>query len=392
MAAYRQIPPRDYDEYRRFTQYGFAPEEGPVDSTQDGGFESDLFDLRGLYRDGLKSGCKRYAFESYVRDGIEQIGGLGAAATPPEYRSQGYFRELSREVCREYSEEGIDIVTLWPFSTPFYRTLGWATANDRYEFELPPTVLPRHDPRGDFQQLEGDDWDRLSTVEGVFGDGVTLSMRRSKTWWHERTLENWTGGTERFIYGYERGTDLAGYLIYTVEDETDRHERTLSISSFGYVDREAHRSLLEFLGRHGAQIDNLRLERSVTSRLLALVEDPGPVTCERLPGPMARLTSLDPLGELEWAGIDHPLTLAVEDPLLAENDGLFQVPGDGIEAVTDVEPDLSTDIGTLTQLYLGRYDPATAERVAGLTITTDSLRESLAETFPCREVCLREFF
>ena len=391
MAEYRQIDSDDFEEFRRFTRYAFAAERGPLDTDQRQCFDSDLFDLRGLYDGGLRSGCKRYAFETQVRDDSQTVGGLGALATPPEYRREGYARDLCREVCREYHEEGIGLVVLWPFSTPFYASLGWATAHDLHEFGLPPTALPAHDPHGQYRRLGVDDWERLRSVEAAVADGVGLAMRRSEAWWRERTLTSWTGGTDPFVYGYERDGALAGYLIYTVED-SDAHERTLSVSAAGSVDREAHRSLLEFLRRHGAQIDNVELTRPADSRLLALAENPDAVTCERVPGPMARLTSLDPLASLDWGVLERPLTLAVEDPLVPENEGRVRVSDSGVEEGSDSEPDVRVDIGTLTQLYIGRYDPITAERVAGLSTVEESVREPLKELFPERQVCLREFF
>jgi predicted acetyltransferase len=390
MAEYRPLSPEEYTEFSRFTRYAFAAEQGPQEGTDTRAPESDLFDLRGLYDDGLTSGCRRYTFDAHVRDGIEQVGGLGALATPPEHRRQGYARDLCRAVCREYREEGVELAVLWPFSTPFYRRMGWATTNDFYEFALPPTVLPAHDPRGVYRRLGVGDWARLRPVEAAFGEGVTLSMRRSETWWRERTLTNWTGGTEPFVYGYERGGDLAGYLVYMVSN-SDTHERTLSVSALGHVDKESHRALLEFLRRHGPQIDNVELRRATDSRLLALATDPGEVTCERVAGPMARLTTLDALGRPDSKPLDRPLTLVVEDPLLPENERRVCVTNNGV-VDTAGEPDIEVDIGTLTQLFLGRYDPATAERVAGLTVIDDACRGSLAALFPERRVCLREFF
>ena len=392
MAQYRPIEATDHGEYRRFTRYAFAAEQGPLEPDQQRGFETDLFALRGLYDDGLRSGCKRYQFEAYVRDGTEQVGGLGALATPPEHRRQGYARELCREVCQEYAADGVGLVVLWPFSTPFYRNLGWATAHDRYEFELPASTLPAHDRQGGYRRLDADDWERLKPVEAVAGEGVTLSMRRSESWWRERTLTNWTGGTEPFVYGYERNGDVAGYLVYTVDDGRETSERTLSVSAGGWVDHEAHLSVLEFLRRHGAQIDVVELQRSTASRLLDLVENPDRVSCERTAGPMARLTTLDPLAKLDWTTLDRPLTVAVTDPLLSETDSSVRVSADGIEHCTDEDPEVRVDIGTLTQLYLGRYDPATAERVAGLSLAAPAVRDSLAAVFPQRAVYLDEFF
>jgi predicted acetyltransferase len=392
MAEYRPIESADHGEYRRFTRYAFAAERGPLEPDRRRGFETDLFALRGLYDNGLRSGCKRYQFEAYVRDGTEQVGGLGALATPPEYRRQGYARDLCQEICREYAADGVGLVVLWPFSTPFYRNLGWATAHDRYEFELPATTLPAHDQQGGYRRLDADDWEHLRPVEAAAGEGVTLSMRRSESWWRERTLTDWTGGTEPFVYGYERNGDVVGYLVYTVDDGRETSERTLSVSASGWVDHEAHLSVLEFLRRHGAQIDVVELQRPTASRLLDLVEDPDRVTCERVAGPMARLTTLDPLTGLDWTALDRPLTVTVTDPLLSETDGTVRVSADGIERHADSDPDVRVDIGTLTQLYLGRYDPVTAERVAGLSRTAPAVRDALATVFPRRTVFLDEFF
>jgi predicted acetyltransferase len=269
--------------------------------------------------------------------------------------------------------------------------MGWALANDSYELACPPSALPDHDTDGSFRPMDADDWERFRPVEAATGEGVTLSMRRSEAWWRERTLTNWTGGTEPFVYGYERDGSVAGYLVYTVSDD-DGHERTLSVDAFGYADREAHRSLLAFLGRHGPQIDRVELTYPTHTRPLDTVADPKAVTCERVPGPMARLTGLDPLSDVDWSVLDGPMTLAVSDPLLDATDGLVRVTEDGLERTTEGTADAETDIGTLTQLYLGRYDPATAERFGGLDIEDDSARDALATVFPERPVCLREFF
>lgn len=397
MVEYRPIDPADYPEYQRFLRYAFAAEHGPLSEEDGQEVDTSLFADRGVYDDGtLKSVCKRYEFEAFVRDGTETVGGVGAVATPPEYRRQGTVRKLLAELCREYHEDGVGLAVLWPFSTPFYRNLGWATANDRYRVEYPPSELPAHDQRGAFRPQTVDDWERFSRVEGECNEGVTLSMRRSETWWRERTLTSWTGGSDPYLYGYERDGELAGYLMYDVRDGDGDHERTLSVDGFGYVDEEAHRALLEYLRRHGAQIDHVIVKRAPWTRPLALAENPDAVTCERQAGAMVRLTGVEYLEELDWSPLAESMTLTIEDPLLPENGGVFRVSPEGrIDEVgggASLPVDAEIDIGTLSQLVVGRYDPASAERLAGLTLETESLRRPLSEIFPERRVCLQEFF
>ncbi|MGB9931229.1 GNAT family N-acetyltransferase [Haloarcula amylolytica] len=396
MSEFRPVPATDREACQRILQYAFASERGPATPDPDGDWPPSLFDQRGLYDgDSLRAVCKLYFLDTTVRGAATTVGGLGAVATPPEHRGQGYAADLCRHALREYREADVGFVTLWPFSTPFYRRLGWGTANTYRRFDLPPSALPDHSIAGQLVRLDADNWERLRRVETAAAAGTALSLRRSEAWWRERTLADWDDDGLPYCYGYERDGDLRGYVVYTIADDADN---TLSVSNFAAADEEARRALLAFLGNHGAQIERITLQLPLDAALLHRVDDPAAVDCTVEAGPMVRLTDVGHLERLDWPAENLDCTLSVSDPLLDRNDGLFRLSVSGGTATVDPLPasdsaaDATVDIATLSQLAVGTHGVDAADRLAGLEILDESVRQPLADVFRSEPVYLDEFF
>ena len=183
--------------------------------------------------------------------------------------------------------------------------------------------------------------------------------------------------------------------MYTVADDADH---TLSVTNVAAADEEAHRALLSFLGRHGAQVERVALQLPPDAALLHRVDDPSAVDCTVETGPMVRLTDVTHLERLEWPDSDLACTLSVSDPLLDRNDGLFRLSVSSGTATVDPLPaadsaaDLTVDVATLSQLAVGTHGVDAAERLAGLEILDGSVRDPLADVFRPVPVYLDEFF
>jgi len=427
MPTYRPVTAGDRARFEEITGHAFAIEQGPdygsggadgvdadgpdgssVSPTADGEWPPALSEPRGVFDgDRLLSVCKLYHLDAFLHGGYETVGGLGAVATPPEHRREGHVRTLAAGALEEYREAGVTVVALWPFSTPFYRHLGWGVANKYTRYELPPDQLaPARGGDGEVQQLSPDDWERLRPVEAAFGEGTHLSLRRSERWWRERTLGGWPDDDPPYVYGYERDGELCGFVSYTVG--AGDGGRQLNVGLLAHADEGAYRGLLGFLSEHDSQVERIRLHRAAETALLDRVPDPGRVDCTVESGPMVRLT--DVAGALErypWPDRDVEFTLSVSDPLLSHNDGRFSVTVDGgtatvertaatdsadEEDAVDTAADASVDVATLSQLYVGSYDAPTAQEVGELAVTRESLGGTLAAAFDGNPVCLREFF
>ncbi|MXR51513.1 GNAT family N-acetyltransferase [Halovenus sp. WSH3] len=389
MTAFRRVPESDSRRYREILRYAFAPEEGPLDEEGEE-WPPGPFDPYGLYDGGrLRSTCKLYDLDAWLREGTVRIGGLGAVATLPEDRRQGYVRELCRHALDVFEERGARLVVLWPFETAFYAAFGWATAHDERRYECPPAALPSHDSAGRMRRFDPDEWERLREAEQAHGEGVALSLRRSPAWWSERTLTNWTGGTQPYIYGYERGGEVAGYLTYTVDDSG-----TLAVDTLAYADEEAYRAILSVLGRHGAQIERVEFTRPDGTSLLDRIDEPERVDCAVGPGPMVRLPSVFALDGTAWPETGLDCRLAVSDPLESEPAVVRVQTTDGTLRVStaDGSPAVRTDIGTLSQLVVGTYGVERARRLDAVTVDDERVLEELSATFEEQQVFLGEFF
>mgnify|MGYP006284756481 CR=1 FL=1 len=391
MSTFRRVPDADRRRYDEILRYAFAPQEGPLgdDPPVTEQWPPELFDPCGLYDDGrLRSTCKLYDLDARLGEGYAQIGGLGAVATPPEDRRQGYVRELCRHALDAFADRGARLVALWPFETAFYAALGWATANYRVRYECPPAVLPSHDSEGRMRSLGTDDWELLRDAERAHGADRILSLRRSPAWWRERTLTNWDGGTKPYCYGYERDGDVVACLTYSVADDA------LTVETMAYADEGAYRAVLSFLGTHGAQVKRISFTRPAESNLLDRVDEPERVESTVEPGPMVRLPSVFALDGLSWPDTGLDCSFEITDPLAEESTVARIQSSDGGLRVreTDDTPAVTTDIGTLSQLVVGTHGVERLQKLSELTIRDESVLEPLSATFAPQQVYLGEFF
>lgn len=394
MPVYRPLPDDYDDEFDALLRYAFSIEDGPVpdDYERD---RPELGERRGLFDgDDLLSVCRHYFFTARVRGEWSDLAGLSAVATPPEHRRRGYVRRMLAESLREYRDRDVHFSALWPFQHSFYRKFGWATSNRRARCECPPDALSfaAAADAGRFRRLTADDHDVVEPVHRVHREGVELTIDRTEDWWCHRVFEG--RETDPYAYAWERDGEVRGYLVYGVDDGD---EPTLEVHERAFLDAEADEHLLAFLHDHDSQVDRVRIPELAAAPLLDRVEEPQAIECTVEPGPMFRLvdvpTALDALSSpTERTG---SVVFEVSDPLADWNDGQFvlSASSDGVTCdATDADPDVTVDVGTLSQLYVGYHSVADARRLDSLSLLNDDATALLRSLFPPRTVGLRDFF
>ncbi|WP_458209042.1 GNAT family N-acetyltransferase [Haladaptatus sp. NG-SE-30] len=426
MPEYRKIP-EDEDAFRRFLQYAFRPEVGPeLDDDDD---KPELGDRRGLCEgDDLLCVCKHHWFTARLRGDWHDVAGLSAVASPPESRRKGLVTRMLLESLSEYRENDVSFSALWPFAYEFYRKYGWATVTKYTKYETTPDALELDiEPKGEFRRLDADDWELLEPVLAAHGEQYALTLDRTEEWWRHRVFEGWQ--KDPFVYGWfadgtdaissvnemggsstgaetgdssnvnvddSRAEELLGYVTYSIDEDGD--DRQLRVREFVYVDHEAYRQLLRFVQYHDSQVDSVRFYESETenSSLLDVVDDPRAVDCEIHTGPMFRLVDVSrALERLSYPDdADGRIVFQVTDPLAEWNEGTFELDvGETVRCErTDTDPDVTTDVNTLSQLVAGYYSVEDAERFGDFVVETANTREQLATCFPERDVFLREGF
>lgn len=398
---YRPLPSDKAEQFQDYLQYAFQLERGPQDE-HDWDPAEQPGDARALFSDDeMLCVCRHYWFQVRHRGRWTEMPGLSAVASPPEYRRKGHIRELLVESLEEYRERGDYLAALWAFEHPFYEKYGYGLATKWVEYECSPDVLEfaRDAASGEFRSVEADDFELLDPILAAHGDRFELTMDRSEQWWRKRVFENWSKDPYVYVWEDDDG-EVRGYLVYRVEDEDDG--KRLEVHDFAYADEEAYLNLLRFCANHDSQVETVTLYGPNETTLLDRVRDPAEVECEVKPGPMVRLVDVPAAIEaLDYATVTGEFTLSVADPLADWNDRTFRVVVENGNATCeptaedadhDEDPDVQTNVSTLSQVYVGYHSVEDAKRLGTLEIGDESTEETLTAMYPSRPVFLREGF
>ncbi|AXR78156.1 GNAT family N-acetyltransferase [Natrarchaeobaculum sulfurireducens] len=409
MVEYRPIQD-DREVFHEYRSYAFRPEEGPqaYDPDEHDTPRALLGARRGIFTDDANDRprcvCRHYWLEARVRGEDHPTGGMASVATPPEYRRQGHVGRLLEGSLAEYRERGVRFAVLWPFNYAFYRQFGWKTANRLASYECAPEVFAfarehvDHDA-SQFRRLAADEHTELEEVYERHRDRYAMAFRRDERWWRRRVF----GGhdVDPFVYAYERDDEVQGYLVYSFDDETDdetRRGRTMTVSELAYADREASLALLSFVADHESQAERVHLEVPDAFPLLETVPAPDRVETSIEIGAMVRVVDVvETLSALSYPNVDGSITIAVDDPLAAWNQGSFELTvDDGIgtcERLGDeTDADVTLEVGSLSQLIVGYRSARDLERTDDLAVADDCTLETLEGLFPETDVYLGEHF
>ncbi|ELY38212.1 GNAT family N-acetyltransferase [Natronorubrum tibetense] len=412
MVDYRPIPD-ERDVFHEYRSYAFRPELGvpAYDPDEHEGPRDTLGSRRGLYATEATDDanprcvCRHYWLEARVRGDTHRTAGLASVATPPEYRRQGHVRQLLAHSLAEYRDHDVRFSVLWPFQYRFYRRYGWDTSNRIATHECAPDVLSfatdamdgADADRTAVRRLEADDYDRLESTYETHRERYGLALERDETWWRHRVF----GGHDRdpFVYASERDGRVVGYLVYTIDGEMG--DRTLSVSELVAADHDALLALLSFCHDHGSQVQRVRLRVPTDVPIRDIARDPDEIDTEVTDGPMVRIVDVaETLSHLSYPEHEASLTIAVEDPLVDWNEGVFELEVAGMNATcTRLEETAGTaganvrlDVTALSQLVVGAQSASTLERTGRLTVTDSNVLETLSTLFPETAVYLGHHF
>jgi predicted acetyltransferase len=419
---YRPLPEDREEQFQQYTHYAFRPQAGPTEDYGDPPSERPG-DPRALFDgDEMLCVCKHHWFRARFRGQWIEMPGIAAVASPPEHRRQGYVSRLMAESLAEYRERGDFLTALWAFKHPFYERHGWGLANKFVRYECDPAALAfaRDHASGQFRRLSADEYDSLNPVIAAHAADYELEIDRTEEWWRDCIFESTRG--DPYVYVWEKDGEARGYVGYRISDGDDG--RVFQAYEFAHADREARRNLLRFIANHDSQVERASIYAPHDTSLLDAARDPEEIECKIEPGPMVRLVDVPTAFEaLEYpADLDASFTVAVEDSLADWNDATFGVTiadgratcervvdssdsPDSLDSSDDPDdpddpavtggassPDVTTDVSTLSQVYVGYHSVADAEAFGDFDVRDPEAREALAAMFPERGVFLREGF
>jgi len=349
-----------------------------------------LGDRWAYVEDGVfRSICTLMEIDANLAGEWRPVGGIRGFVTPPEHRGQGYGRQLQRAALAEFADRGLIYAVLWPESVAYYRHHGWGLVTTETAYEFPPEAMVDPGVEGSFERVGAEEFDRLDGIWADYAGEYELAFRRYPAWWRERVF----GDAWAYAWTPEGGDEPTGYVVYTL----DRDEEVLTVEDLAYLSETARRHLLAFLDRHAPQAARVEWTCPAERRLLFEAADPDAVELSTVPGASGRI--VDVAGAIEALPADRAptdsVTVAVIDPLVDANDGLFRVETDLTCARIDddaaAEPDVTVDVAVLSQLYVGTLSVQTAADRERLAATDDAVA-ALEPTFGSRDVYVSDFF
>lgn len=333
--------------------------------------------------DDVAGALKLYEMTQYYGGEGLPLMGLAAVAVGPDARRRGVGRTLCEYALRISAERGDVLSALFPFRPAFYARFGWAVAGalHRYRFRPEAIMLDVEAP----VRLAGseDEAGIRACYERMAHRSRGPIARAARTWRQHFD----SPGTWAYVHDDD---GITGYMLVRYGRQRSPDRRTLRIVELVADDDVAYRALLGWIPRQRDLWRRVVLDVTPDERLdlhLADSRPPGHRTARTLwaptatllRGPMMRI--LDVASAIErrtdWRGPATTFTLDVRDLQLPRNHGTFVVEWDGSQASVEKRdaaagPQISLDIGTLAQLYVGEVDLDEAVRAHRAVVDGDA--------------------
>jgi predicted acetyltransferase len=333
----------------------------------------------------IQSCLQLLPYRVFLRDKEVDIPYIVGVSTWPEYRGRGLIKQLLQYTNRVLRERNMDLSVLLPFQYDFYRKYGWEIC---YEFltyrdvEIPSQLslmseIAEPPAQGRFARIIPDrDLDRLAACYFGFMKYYHGYIIRSRKDWmkilRDTELDNGS------CYLYEEGTELLGYILYTIQD------KTLTIKELIYITPEAKSALLQLAVSHKGQVE--RIVRKAPSRdieYISMGDSRGKLDKETFV--MGRIHNVTgALSGIPYTG--KPFVMRVKDDFYNNNNGNFLIEQThGITNVTKTNQateDVCIGIHTLSQLLWGFLPPETACSEGLLRCGGKETAQSIFDLFP----------
>ena len=271
--------------------------------------------------------------------------GVAAVAVALDARSRGVGRELMTGFLRSQREAGMGLSILYFSTAAPYRGVGYEIAGHRIRYALPLDFLPRK------QDLAVEPWgdDDLPAVNASlrrFALTQNGLIGRPDWWWETRVFKPLDDDQYLYRFLVRQGGEVRGALIYTLHKGPRedlpvawvRESEALEIVArdLFWETPEAGRSLLAFVAGQRAMGTDLAWTGPAQDPLALLIPEHAPrfTSGYRWMGRVVHVAAaLEARGYP--AALDATVELAVEDPSLPENAGVYRVRFAGGRATVD---------------------------------------------------------
>ena len=322
------------------------------------------------------------AFPTRFDGHVALMGGVGGVATLPQHRRHGAIRACMQAAFADMYEKDYLLTSLYPFRTAYYRKFGYELGGTVVEWTIPMDAMRLPDVGGTITQLlPGDDLAPVTEIYNAAATDWNLSTVREifdAELAKENTLEK-----KRYLYLWRDDSgEPRGFMLFTKKDGVmDCTTKFGMANGLMFRDATALTALLKFAQAFAADYSAIRLALPENIRIDSLIAEQTRVQREAAFNGMARFVSVRRALELCRTQGAGTLRIAVTDPMLPQNEGVWQItfaPGcsNTVEKV-DAPADITLPIGTFSQLLLG------VRCADDLPLMPEAVVHNPAAPFPC---------
>lgn len=202
----------------------------------------------------VSEGAFRFLYTRYGEGFIKTMTASGVA-TPPEYRRNGYVKQIFAHAYEMAAKEGALVSFMHPFSFTYYHKFGYGKVADHLIVKCPVRLIdfvPRFNDLVPYTGAEDQTRD-LCNIYNEFSKGRLLMMLRFDDMYFKG----------KKIYMYYRNGKPEGYISYkeTKTLHTNHYEEgLLTVHELAYTSPEALKALLGFIRMYEGELDDVEFQ------------------------------------------------------------------------------------------------------------------------------------
>lgn len=332
-----------------------------------------------------------FPFSCYINEKEFEVGGICSVATWPEYRRQGSVRALIQQALQHMRKVGQTISYLHPFSVAFYRKFGWELTFATQHYTIPINQLKRNWDGNGYMRRIDHDVPLLHAIYTQYAKKYNGMLARDDYWWEQRVLKE----PSQIAVAYNEIGVPGGYIIYDVQDQLMTVKEIISTSLNEW------KLLYQFIANHDSMAEKVTITVPENEQLPFILDEPR-FEQKTVPYCMARI--VDVLAfmknypfQLQEATSSESIILWVEDELLPENEGIYELKvSEGIINVcklaeTKEKQGIRCNIQSLTAMLLGYKRPTSLLELEILSGDEKKI-EQLEKLIPRRQTYLIDYF
>lgn len=289
---------------------------------------------------------------------IVGMSGIGGVATLPQHRRKGAIRVCMNASLADMYQKGDVFSVLYPFSRAYYRQFGYEDGASVSLWNIPFSAIRLPDAGGSIRMiLPGDDLTCVHQVYETCAKNWNLSFEQSR-YLTSFAKRSWMKNKQYLYVWFDENGVPGGMMMFSkVNRVMDCRMEFSKDNIMLFRDARALTALLNFAKTFAADYDSITFMAPEGVRIQSLISEGNAAKCEVCYNCMARLVNVKRALEICKAAGEGEIVIGVNDGILPENHGAWQVKlnPDGENSVekTDKAPDIELTVGELTQLLLG---------------------------------------